>query len=75
MNFTGFCVSIIEKLSIDIINDTSTVQVVNYEKSGIYYEIDRDEGGGRVTEREAVAWCKDNVYPCMMSEEEWYAVP
>lgn len=65
----------IEKLSIDIINDTSTVQVVNYEKSGIYYEIDRDEGGGRVTEREAVAWCKDNVYPCMMSEEEWYAVP
>ncbi|MDE6950319.1 MAG: hypothetical protein K2P64_05300 [Lachnospiraceae bacterium] len=67
----------IEEISIIIINDTSPSPgyVVNYEKPGIYYEIDRDEGGGRVTEQEAIAWCEDNIYPYMMSEEEWYAVP
>lgn len=65
----------IENLSISIINDVSTVQVVNYEKPGIYYEIDRDDGDEKATEQEAIAWCEDNIYPYMMSEEEWYAVP
>lgn len=71
----------IEEMSIIIINDTSPSPgyVVNYENPGIYYEIARYEGNEyiheEVTEQDAVAWCKDNIYPYMMSEQEWYAVP
>lgn len=72
---------IIEKMNICIINDTfpSPGYVVNYENPGIYYEVGRYEGEEyiqeEVTEQEAVAWCENNIYPYMMSEEEWYAVP
>lgn len=69
----------IEEMSIVIINDTSAGYGVNYEKSGIYYKMDRKNGEEyiqeEVTEQEVIAWCKDNIYPYMMSEEEWYAVP
>lgn len=72
---------IIEKMNICIINDTSPSPgyVVNYEKPGIYYEVGRYEGEEyiqkEVMEQDAVAWCEDNIFPYMMSEEEWYAVP
>lgn len=72
---------IIEKMSICIINNTSPSPgyVVNYENPGIYYKIARYEGDEyiheEVTEQGAVAWCEDNIYPYMMSEQEWYAMP
>ena len=69
----------VEELSIFIINDTSAGDGVNYEKLGIYYEIARDNGEEIVHEKameeDAIAWCEKNIYPYMMSEEEWYAVP
>lgn len=69
----------IEKLSIDIINNISVGYGVDYETSGVYYEIERDGGEKyiheKATEQEAIAWCEDNIYPYMMSEEEWYAMP
>lgn len=69
----------LEQMRIHIINDISTGYGVNYKESGIYYEIDREENEGgypykEATEEEAIAWCKDYIYP-YMTREEWFTVP
>lgn len=69
----------LEQMRIHIINDTAIGYGVNYEESGIYYEIDGRENNGEypyreVIEEEAIAWCKDNIYP-YMTKEEWFTVP
>lgn len=70
----------LEQMRIYIIDDISTGYGVNYEESGIYYEIDRKENEGgysykEATKEEAIAWCKDNIYPYMTREKEWFTVP